>query len=136
MAAGARQRRPQQNGVDPLPRRERRGLELGAGGVQHRPFAAELAIPDGKLAAEIAKAADGHEVDSRLSGRAAQIQKRRHDLGVQQTRGIGNGGNMRARLARELSLIHEATPRVAANSATWSNTRAKMPTSWAPEIVY
>jgi len=75
-------------------------------------------MPNRELAGEIAKAAHGHQVDSVRLGGAAQIQKRRHGLRVQQTLGIGNGGNMRAYLARQLALIHEATPRAEANSAT------------------
>src|SRR5580658_10892233 len=136
MAAGTRQRRPQQNGVDAFPRRQRLSVELCASGIEHRSLAAELAVPDVELPGEVAKAAGGRQVE-RLSLRGtAQIQKRRHDLCVQQTRRIRNSGYMRARLTRQFAIVHEAMPRAEANSATWSNTRAKIPTSWAPDIVY
>ncbi len=79
-----------------------------------------------ELPGKIAKAAHGRQVESLGLRGAAQIQKRRHDLGVQQTWRIGNSGNMRARLAGQLAVVHEATPRAEANSATWSNTRAKI----------
>src|ERR1700685_393342 len=136
MTAGTRRRRPQKNGVDGLPRRQRLGVELCASGVEHRSLAAELAVPDVELPGKVAKAAHGRQVEPLIQSGAAQIQKRRHDLRVQETRRIRNSGYMRARLAGQFAIVHEAMPRAEANSATWSNTRAKIPTSWAPEIVY
>jgi hypothetical protein len=58
--------------------------------VIQRPLAAELGIPNGELPIEIAKTADGREVEPRGTGGAAQIHERRDRVHMQHTSRIGN----------------------------------------------
>src|SRR6185295_18207940 len=84
MPARARQRGPQQDGID-----ARAGIEQGyvdwpARAVERRALAAELRVPDRALAAEIAKRRDGEKVKSRECRGFTHCKKRAHGGRMQQ----------------------------------------------------
>src|SRR5258708_22176744 len=136
MAAGTRNGRPPKNGSDAFRRRQLRCVDGAAGRVLQRPFAAELAIPDGKLTIEIAKSAHGPKVEAVRPRGSVQVQERRNRMNVQGAGRVGHGDDMRSSLPGQFLGIHGAASRAAANSATWSRIRTMLDGSWAPASVY
>ena len=78
--AGTRQRRPPEDGLDPLRGRQREGIQGIARPVLHGSLAAEFSIPDAELAVEIPETRKRHELDSVGGRRGPHGQKRLHDL--------------------------------------------------------
>jgi hypothetical protein len=62
--ARARQRGPPADGLDTARGRQRQRIERSAIAILHRPFAAELAVPDRELPIEVPEPGEGDEVDS------------------------------------------------------------------------
>src|ERR1019366_4281488 len=136
MPAGTGQRRPSQDGADTLRRRHSCYVERPTGIVVERPFAVVLCVPNRQLAVEIAKAADRLEIEACCLRRSAQIQKGGDRLHMQHTRRFRHRHDVGPHPARQFEGVQGEASRAAANSATWSSTRAKLDGSWAPESVY
>src|SRR5882724_10126124 len=136
MPARAGESRPQHNRLDPLTGGQITHVERQAGCVNHRPLAAEFPVPDRELARKVPKTALRHRIEAVGEGPPAQIQERGDHVRMQGTPGVGHVRDVSADLPGEFAVVHDTSSRAAAKSATWSRTRARVPTSCAPEMVY
>jgi hypothetical protein len=129
VAAAARQRRPAQDGVDPVRLVEGGRVHGGAGAVEQRPLAAPLAVPDRELPVEVAKTGGGGEIDAGRGGGIPHRKKRRHRPVVHRATRLVERDDVGAGASGELEFIHALVASAAsiadAAGRTGSRTRVR-----------
>ena len=106
VSARARQRGPQQDGLDSLRLVQAHRIQWPAGRIEQRPVAAELGIPQLPLALEVAKGGDGFEIDPDLRCRMPHRHERIRRIAVHEAMRAGRLRQVCSRPSSDLQRVH------------------------------